>query len=75
VIQDVDVPIEQAPEFLAFMHQHVGVLPIWLCPIVAPPGAQTFALYPVAAGKRYVNFGFWDVVTAASRTRRGISTG
>ena len=63
VIQDVDIPIEHAAEFLAFMHQHLGVLPIWLCPIVAPPAAPPFALYPMPAGKGYVNFGFWDVVT------------
>jgi FAD/FMN-containing dehydrogenase len=60
VIQDVDIPIEHAPEFLAFLLREIGLLPIWICP-VRPPQAQ-FTLYPLREGTRYVNFGFWDVV-------------
>ncbi len=63
VIQDVDIPIERASEFLAFMHREIGILPIWLCPIVAPATPQPFTLYAVPSGRLYVNFGFWDVVT------------
>jgi len=33
VIQDVDIPIARAPEFLAFFLKEVGVLPVWICPI------------------------------------------
>ena len=68
VIQDVDIPIERAAEFLAFLHAEVGILPIWLCPIRAPDTEAVFTLYPLAPGTTYVNFGFWDVV--ATRERR-----
>jgi FAD/FMN-containing dehydrogenase len=68
VIQDVDIPIDRAAEFLAFLHAEVGILPIWLCPIRAPDAGATFTLYPLAPGTMYVNFGFWDVV--ATREQR-----
>ena len=64
VIQDVDIPIERAAEFLDFYAKEIGLWPQWICPI----GAQEspFTLYPIH-GRWYVNFGFWDV----KRTRRG----
>jgi FAD/FMN-containing dehydrogenase len=61
VIQDVDIPITRAAEFLEFFQQEIGILPIWICPIRSPD-ARTFALYPLNPGTTYVNFGFWDVV-------------
>ena len=63
VIQDVDIPLEHAAAFLAFLHREIGILPIWLCPTRAPVTAPTFTLYPLRPGTLYVNFGFWDVVT------------
>jgi hypothetical protein len=62
VIQDVDIPLARAAEFLAFLHREIGILPIWLCPVRAPAGSRVFPLYPLAPGAIYVNFGFWDVV-------------
>ncbi len=62
VIQDVDIPLDRAAEFLDFLHREIGILPIWLCPIRAPAAAAPFALYPLRAGTIYINFGFWDVV-------------
>ena len=62
VIQDVDIPVEGAAAFLAFLLREVGVLPVWLCPIRAPRDATRAALYPIDPGRLYVNFGFWDVV-------------
>lgn len=62
VIQDVDIPIANAAAYLAFMHDEVGVLPIWICPIApARPGAR-HPLYPIRGDTAYVNFGFWDRV-------------
>lgn len=62
VIQDVDIPIRSAPEFLDFLQREIGILPIWICPVHVPDPGASFALYPLAAGTLYVNFGFWDVV-------------
>ncbi len=61
VIQDVDLPIEHAGEFLAFLLREIGILPVWICPIGATPLAARFPLFPRREGL-YVNFGFWDVV-------------
>ena len=62
VIQDVDIPLDRAAEFLAFLHREVGILPVWLCPIRGPDPGRRFPLYPLRPGTLYVNFGFWDVV-------------
>ena len=61
VIQDVDIPIGHAPEFLDFLAREIGIWPVWMCPIVPRENCDRFALYPMAP-KTYVNFGFWDVV-------------
>lgn len=65
VIQDVDIPIAAAPEFLAFLLREIGIVPIWICPVRAPKPGPPFTLYPLAADTLYVNFGFWDVVESA----------
>ena len=69
VIQDVDIPIERAPEFLEFLLREIGITPVWICPIGAGPAR--FDLYPLEPGRLYVNFGFWDVV----RTRTAYPPG
>jgi len=61
VIQDVDVPIEHAPGFLAFLAREIGIWPVWMCPIGPRANASRFTLYPMEQ-RWYVNFGFWDVV-------------
>jgi len=61
VIQDVDIPIEHAADFLTFLRREVGIFPIWICPLRAPLRPRA-ALYPLVAGALYVNFGFWDVI-------------
>ena len=61
VIQDADLPIEQAVEFLTFLLREIGILPVWVCPIGATARSARFPLFPRRAGL-YVNFGFWDVV-------------
>jgi len=71
VIQDVDIPIGRAAEFLAFLHAEVGILPIWLCPIRSPDAGTAFTLYPLTPGTMYINFGFWDVVTTRERRPEG----
>jgi FAD/FMN-containing dehydrogenase len=60
IIQDVDVPLARAPEFLDFYLREIGLLPLWICPIGATADCDRFALFP-RARTTYVNFGFWDV--------------
>ncbi len=60
VIQDVDIPLARAAEFLEFYAREIGLWPQWTCPIGPAPGSGRFTLYPMAPGW-YVNFGFWDV--------------
>ena len=33
VIQDVEIPIEHAPEFAQFLHEEIGIKPVWICPV------------------------------------------
>jgi FAD/FMN-containing dehydrogenase len=61
VIQDVDVPLARAAEFLEFHAREIGIWPTWICPIGPRENAARFALYPLRA-ETYVNFGFWDVI-------------
>ncbi len=68
VIQDIDIPIENATEFLAFLLREIGVLPIWICPVGTGKNSDQFALFPMTANSNYINFGFWDSVK--SRTER-----
>jgi len=62
VIQDVDIPIERAPEFLEFLLREIGILPVWICPFRAPDPAARWTLFPTDPRTLYANFGFWDVV-------------
>ena len=71
VIQDVDIPLERAAEFLDFFHAQVGILPLWICPIREPLASARFPLYPLAPGTAYINFGFWDVVRERMPRPRG----
>src|SRR5918999_3826369 len=56
VIQDVDIPIARAAEFLQFYAREIGLWPVWICPIGDAVANRNFTLYPRAAGW-YVNFG------------------
>lgn len=67
VIQDVDIPIARAAEFLDFFLREIGILPVWICPIRTPQGAGHYPLYPMDPAQTYVNFGFWDVVRTRTR--------
>jgi FAD/FMN-containing dehydrogenase len=61
VIQDVEIPLDRAAEFLRFFAAEVGMSPVWLCPLrVRSP--QPWPLYPLQPGEVYVNFGFWGTV-------------
>lgn len=60
VIQDVDIPLPRAAEFLSFYAEEIALWPQWICPIGPQAHSGKFSLYPVRS-EWYVNFGFWDV--------------
>lgn len=62
VIQDVDIPLANAPAFLDFFQREIGILPIWICPLRPHRKDAHFTLFPMNPDTLYVNFGFWDVV-------------
>lgn len=67
VIQDVEVPVQQLPEFLDWFAEHVGMTPVWLCPLKlrepnGPGSATSWSCYPLEPGTTYVNIGFWGTV-------------
>jgi FAD/FMN-containing dehydrogenase len=74
IIQDVEVPVERLAEFLDFFHTEIGISPVWVCPLrlrhdPAHPD-RTWPLYPLEAGRTYVNVGFWsDALLAPGMSR------
>lgn len=71
VIQDVDVTIENAPAFLDFFNQEIGITPIWICPVQTYDRSVQFDLYPTDPQHVYVNFGFWDVKKGRKKLPKG----
>ena len=63
VVQDVEVPIERCVEFLDWFLAEVPIEPLWLCPLRLRD-AGGWPLYPLRAGRTYVNVGFWSSVPA-----------
>jgi FAD/FMN-containing dehydrogenase len=70
IIQDVDIPLERAAEFLEFYAREIALWPQWICPIGPAPHSGDFTLYPMRPGW-YVNFGFWDVKRTRAAHARG----
>ncbi len=69
VVQDIEVPAQRLPEFLAWFDAEVGMRPVWLCPLrLREPGpgraegARSWTTYPLEPGTTYVNVGFWGTV-------------
>jgi FAD/FMN-containing dehydrogenase len=62
VIQDVEIPLERAPEFARFFNREIGIKPVWICPVAAYDSSVSYPLYPMNPRALYMNFGFWDAV-------------
>jgi FAD/FMN-containing dehydrogenase len=71
VIQDVDIPIENAPAFLAFFERSIGIRPVWICPARHARDDGDYPLFPMRADTLYVNFGFWDGVKTRQEHPKG----
>ncbi|PZS20761.1 MAG: FAD-linked oxidase [Pseudonocardiales bacterium] len=68
VVQDVEVPLEQTAGFLAWFTDHVGMAPVWICPLRT---RQSWPLYPLEPARTYVNVGFWGTVPIRPGLRDG----
>jgi len=64
VVQDVEIPVERTAEFLAWFDEHVGMRPVWLCPVQLRDD-RVWSLYPLEPRRAYVNVGFWGTVAIA----------
>jgi len=72
LVQDVEIPLGRAADFLSWFLREVPIQPVWLCPLRlrergGPLGdladsARPWSLYPLRAGTTYVNLGFWGTV-------------
>jgi FAD/FMN-containing dehydrogenase len=71
VIQDVEVPVGRATEFLEAFRREVGISPVWMCPLRLREGTGEWPLYPLDPGTTYVNFGFWGRVERRPGERDG----
>ncbi len=71
VIQDVDIPIQRASEFLEYFDREIGIRPVWVCPFTAADTNRKFQLYTTDPEMVYVNFGFWDVVRGRAKRPEG----
>jgi FAD/FMN-containing dehydrogenase len=60
VIQDVDIPLTHAADFLARLNANIGITPVWICPFRVL--TERSPLYRLRTDTTYVNFGFWDSV-------------
>jgi FAD/FMN-containing dehydrogenase len=70
VIQDVQIPLEHAHQFLAFFHQAIGIRPIWICPTKSA-SQERYPTYKLDTDQLYINFGFWDVVPLPDGAQEG----
>jgi FAD/FMN-containing dehydrogenase len=64
VVQDVEIPVARAAEFLEAFHRDVGIAPVWLCPLRLR-ASHAWPLYPLQPEQLYVNLGFWSSVPLA----------
>jgi len=69
VVQDVEVPVERAAEFLDWFLATVPITPIWVCPLRLRErfdSSTAWPLYPMRPEHTYVNIGFWSSVPAGA---------
>jgi FAD/FMN-containing dehydrogenase len=64
-VQDIEVPIDALPDFLAFFDREIGMRPVWLCPLKQRDPDTHWPLYEMRPDETYVNVGFWGTVPLA----------
>jgi FAD/FMN-containing dehydrogenase len=70
VVQDIEVPIGRAAEFVDWFLANVPIEPIWLCPLRLRDDTN-WPLYPIRAHHTYVNIGFWSSVPVGAGEGEG----
>jgi FAD/FMN-containing dehydrogenase len=65
VVQDIEVPVQRAHEFLDFFHREIPISPVWVCPLRQRDPKVSWPLYQFDPKQLYVNFGFWSTVDLA----------
>jgi FAD/FMN-containing dehydrogenase len=60
VIQDVHVPIGNAPVLCDFLLTEIGITPVWVCPFTT--SERAYDLCELSPNQMYINFGFWDMI-------------
>jgi len=73
VIQDVEIPMKKASEFLEFYFREINIRPCWICPMRPLEAARNWTLFAMEPGALYLNFGFWGSVRTRSNEVTGIS--
>ena len=66
VIQDVEIPMKNSPEFLKFYFREINIRPCWICPLRPLESSGRWTLYAMEPGALYLNFGFWGSVPTSS---------
>jgi len=59
LIQDAEVPAEQADEFITWFHEHIGMKPFLAAPVQSYRDDVRFTLSPIDPGRQYMNVGFY----------------
>jgi FAD/FMN-containing dehydrogenase len=72
IVQDIEVPLNRAAEFLEFFEREVPISPVWICPLRQLPGGVRWPLYELDPDELYVNFGFWSAVPLDPGERDGV---
>lgn len=71
VIQDICIPVSNAPAFLDFLDREIGIFPVWTCPSASPDTSKIFPLFPANHTELMIDFGFWDFVKTKEKHQRG----
>lgn len=66
LVQDFYIPTDQVPTFISHLREHVGIFPLWLCPIRGTTTAQFLCPHHLKRASRYpqpdfVNVGVYGI--------------
>ena len=62
VIQDIEVPVNNAEQFHRFFHNKIGITPVWMCPVKTVNSTKSYPFYALPHETLFINFGFWDSI-------------